>query len=332
MNNNYITLAFDYLEEVNYALVQSKMNICNWCIIENNSDLDMENIQLEISGEYVEKYVSMPFRLDAKQRIRIQDIKLQIKIDSLLSLTEKVTSNLTLKIRTSEKTLKEQVFPISFMAYNQWNGIDCYPQLLTSFITPNHPCIASIVKRASQHLNRLCSTSDFTGYMCANKEHVRFQIKAIYCALQEEKLSYTLEMPSYEEKGQRIRFANEVITSKLGNCMDLTLLFAACLEYIGINPLLILEQGHIYMGAWLISDSHIRSVDDDITFLLKNTAKGMENIIVMESTSFAKAKEIPFGESINQGLASLNSKEMFQMFIDVYRCRLEGFIPLPQII
>ena len=137
MNNNNIALAFDYLEEVNYALVQSKMNICNWCIIENNSDADLENILLEISGEYVEKYVSMPFRLDAKQRIRIQDIKLQVKIDNLLSLTEKVASNLTLRIRTAEEILKEQVFPISFMAYNQWNGTDCYPQLLASFITPN---------------------------------------------------------------------------------------------------------------------------------------------------------------------------------------------------
>ena len=105
MNNNYISLAFDYLEEVNYALVQSKMNICNWCIIENISDLDIENILLEISGEYVEKYVSMPFRLDAKQRIRIQDIKLQVKIDNLLSLTEKVASNLTLRIRNAEDIL-----------------------------------------------------------------------------------------------------------------------------------------------------------------------------------------------------------------------------------
>lgn len=332
MNNNNIALAFDYLEEVNYALVQSKMNICNWCIIENNSDADLENIQLEISGEYVEKYVSMSFRLDAKQRIRIQDIKLQVKIDNLLSLTEKVASNLTLRIRTAEEILKEQVFPISFMAYNQWNGIDCYPQLLASFITPNHPCIASIVKRASQHLNRLCNTSDFTGYICGNKEHVRFQIEAIYCALQEEKLSYTIGIPSYEEKGQRIRLANEVIDSKLGNCMDLTLLFAACLEYIGINTLLILELGHIYLGAWLIPESHHRSVDDDISFLLKNTADRLENIMVMESTSFAKAEEVPFEESVDQGLNSLNSKEIFQMFIDVYRCRLEGFIPLPQII
>ena len=71
MNHISIALAFDYLEEVNYALVQSKMNICNWCIIENNSEVDMDNLQLEISGEYVEKYLSMSFRLDAKQRIRI---------------------------------------------------------------------------------------------------------------------------------------------------------------------------------------------------------------------------------------------------------------------
>ena len=31
MNHISIALAFDYLEEINYALVQSKMNICNWC-------------------------------------------------------------------------------------------------------------------------------------------------------------------------------------------------------------------------------------------------------------------------------------------------------------
>ena len=332
MNHISIALAFDYLEEVNYALVQSKMDICNWCIIENNSEVDMENLQLEISGEYVEKYLSMPFRLDAKQRIRIQDIKLQVNTDKLLSLTEKVTSILTLKIKEKEKTVKEQVFPISFMAYNQWHGVECYPQLLASFITPNHPCIASIIKRASEHLNHLSGSSDFTGYMYGNTDEVRMQIEAVYRALQEEKLSYILEMPSYEEKGQRIRFSNEVIASKLGNCMDLTLLFAACLEYISIHTLLILEQGHIYLGAWLTPDSHLRSVDDDITFLLKNTAEGMNNIIVIESTTLAKAEEVPFEESVDIAFNSLYAKENFQMFIDVYRCRLEGFRPLPQIV
>ena len=329
---NSIALAFDYLEEINYALVQSKMNICNWCIIENNSDADMENIQLEITGEYVETYLSVPFRLDAKQRIRIQDIKLQVNTSKLLSLTERVVSSLILRIKNGEVVVKEQSFPITFMAYNQWHGIDCYPQLLASFITPNHPCIASIVKRASEHLVKLCGSSDFSGYLCGNKEYICHQVHAIYQALCDEKLSYVLEKPSYEERGQRIRLANEVMADRLGNCMDFTLLFAACLEFVGLYTLLILEQGHIYLGVWLVPDSHSRSVDDDIAFLLKKSAEGVGDIMLVESTSFAKSEDVPFEEAIDLAIKTLNTKELFQMFLDVYRCRLEGFLPLPQLV
>ena len=318
MNNINIALAFDYLEEVNYALVQSKMNICNWCIIENNWSNDLENIQLEISGEYVETYLSLPFKLDAGQRIRIQDIKLQVNTDRLLSLTERISSCIYLKIKNGEETIKEQSFPIVFMAYNQWHGTDCYPQLLASFITPNHPCIASVVKRASEHLFKLCGSSDFSGYISGDEKYVFYQIKAIYQALCEEGFSYVLDMPSYETRGQRIRLANEVMANKLGNCMDLTLLFASCLEYVGLNTLLVLELGHIYLGVWLIPDSHFRSVDDDKSFLLKKTAEGVEDILLIESTSFAKAEGIPFESAKETALASLNGNGIFHMFFFVF--------------
>ena len=58
MKNISLALAFDYLEEVNYALVQSKMDICNWCIIENNSEVDLENILLEISARLIALSIS----------------------------------------------------------------------------------------------------------------------------------------------------------------------------------------------------------------------------------------------------------------------------------
>lgn len=241
-------------------------------------------------------------------------------------------SCLILRIKNGEEVFKELSFPITFMAYNQWHGIDCYPQLLASFITPNHPCIASIVKRASEHLVKLCGSSDFCGYLCNDKEYISHQVHAIYQALCDEKLSYVLEKPSYEERGQRIRLANEVMANRLGNCMDFTLLFAACLEFVGLYTLLILEQGHIYLGVWLVPDTHSRSVDDDITFLLKKSAEGVGDIMLVESTSFAKSEDVPFEEAIDSALQSLNTKELFQMFLDVYRCRLEGFLPLPQLV
>ena len=95
------------------------------------------------------------------------------------------------------------------MAYNQWHGTDCFPQLLASFITPNHPCIPPIIKRASQHLLTLTGSSEFNNYYCGTPEGVISQTKAIYQALQEEGFSYSIGTPSYEESGQRIRLANE---------------------------------------------------------------------------------------------------------------------------
>lgn len=114
--------------------------------------------------------------------------------------------------------------------------------------------------------------------------------------------------------------------------MDLTLLFASCLEYVGLNTLLVLELGHIYLGVRLIPDSHFRSVDDDKSFLLKKTAEGVEDILLIESTSFAKAEGISFESAKETALASLNGNGIFHMFLDVYRCRLEGFLPLPQLV
>ena len=92
--NSSIALALDYLEEVNYALVQSKVDICNWCIIENNSKEDLKDVHVEISGDYVEPYCSMPLAIDANGRIRLQNINLLVNTGKLLSLTEKVTSTI----------------------------------------------------------------------------------------------------------------------------------------------------------------------------------------------------------------------------------------------
>ena len=154
MNSISIALAFDYLEEINYALVHSKMNICNWCIIENNSEMDMENILLEISGEYVETYFSMPFRLDARQRIRIQDIKLQVNTSKLLSLTERVVSCLILRIKNGEEVFKELSFPITFMAYNQWHGIDTLLQPPLNSQNINRNWVAGLLPPASFSCHR----------------------------------------------------------------------------------------------------------------------------------------------------------------------------------
>ncbi len=59
----------------------------------------------------------------------------------------------------------------------------------------------------------------------------------------------------FESSGQRIRLADAVLDQNLGTCMDMTLLYVACLEQMELNPVMILMNGHIFAGVWLVDES-----------------------------------------------------------------------------
>ena len=130
--------------------------------------------------------------------------------------------------------------------------------------------------------------------------------------------------------GQRIRLVDNVLTSKLGTCIDLTLLYASCLEAIGIRPLLVLLKGHILIGAWLTEDLYHQTVGDDASFLLKGSTNGINDIVLVETTTLTSSENVTFEEAVDTAQKELKRERNFDLFIDVHRCRLEGIRPLPQ--
>ena len=67
---------------------------------------------------------------------------------------------------------------------------------------------------------------------------------AIYTAITEQQIIYSTIPASFEEYGQRVRLADSVMAKKLGTCLGMALLYASCLEAIGLNALIIITQGH----------------------------------------------------------------------------------------
>ena len=51
-----------------------------------------------------------------------------------------------------------------------------------------------------------------------------------------------------------MRGPSDILSRKVGTCLDLTLLYASCLEQAGLNPLLVLIEGHAFAGVWLIDE------------------------------------------------------------------------------
>ena len=323
-------LRMDYLPCVNYSMFLNKVNTCNLCELENRDSVDWEGIQVEVTGEFIKPSCQLTDRIQSGQRVQFTDLKIEPIPDKLLNMTEMVESAFTLTVKAGEEELLKTDFPISLMAFDQWTGSGVRPELLASFVTPNHPLLSRVVVNASKYMEKWTGSSAMDEYQTQDRHRARLQVAAIYEALREESLVYVAPPASFESMGQRVRLADKVLEEKLATCMDSTLLYASCLESVGLFPILVLLKGHIFVGAWLTEDIYAQNVGDDASFLLKKCADGVNDIVLVETTLLTSSEKVAFDDAVKKATQSLKDEDRFQLFIDVHRCRLSNVRPLPQ--
>lgn len=335
-NDNTITGTFngtvhlEYLPCINYAMIHNHVPSCNFCELMNNDEVDWNHIKVSIDGELIKHSESILEIIPKGQNVQINSLEISPESRKLIELTEGIDTHFNLTITISDEIAHQQTFPIKLMAYDQWTGASIMPELLVTFVTPNHPILSRISVKASQFLEKWTGSSALDEYQTQNPNRVRAQVAAIYEALRSESLIYSTVPASFETMGQRIRLVDNVLTSKLGTCIDLTLLYASCLEANGIHPLLVLLKGHIFVGAWLTEDIYHQTVGDDASFLLKGSANGISDIVLVETTALTSSQNISFEEAVTTAQRELKEESNFELFIDVYRCRLDKIRPLPQ--
>ncbi len=61
---------------------------------------------------------------------------------------------------------------------------------------------------------------------------------------------YYAEPPPSWGYGQKVRTPGDVVEHRVGTCLDTTVLLAACLEHVGISPVLWVARGHAFLGYW----------------------------------------------------------------------------------
>ena len=323
-------LRIDYLPCVNYSMLLNKVNTCNLCEIENRDDTDWNTLKVEVTGEFIKPSTQYADMVQAKQRIQVANLKVEPIPDKLLNMTEMVETVFTITITSGEEELLKHDFPISLMAYDQWTGSGVRPELLASFVTPNHPMLSNVVVNASKYLEKWTGSSAMDEYQTQDRHRARLQVAAIFEALREESLVYVAPPASFEPMGQRVRLADRVLMEKLATCLDSTLLYASCLESVGLFPILVLLKGHVFVGVWLTEDIYAQNIGDDASFLLKKCADGVNDIVLVETTMLTSSEKVSFDDAVKAAVNALKDEDKFQLFIDVHRCRLSNVRPLPQ--
>lgn len=328
---NKISFSVQLTGAINYAMQQNYIPVVRSIILTNNTEETIRNITVKISSE--PEFIK-PFQTDVSQLVpgepvEISPVKLILSSEFLFSLTERLNGSIHVEVLSEDEKLSEGDSDIVLLPYDYWQGSRIMPELTAAFVTPNHPRIEEIAAKAGMYLKKWTSDPSFTGYQSRNPNVVKKQIAAVYAALQEENIAYRNPPASFERLGQRVRMPYAVLEQKGGTCLDLALLFASCLEAVGLNPLVILIAGHAFCGCWLEQQTFDDCAEDDISALTKRTADGMDMLCLVECTDFAAGSNTDFDHAEKHANDHLIDPSAFEMAIDIKRCRGNGIRPMP---
>lgn len=254
---------------------------------------------------------------------------MQIDAQYLSALTEKDICQLTISIKQADETLVSDTMKLTALAFDQWPGVLVNPELLASFVMPNHPVVNSMIQLASQYLDKWTKDPSLAGYQYGDPNRVKNMAAAAYAAIQQKNITYAEPPSSFESSGQRIRLADAVLDQNLGTCMDMTLLYVACLEQMGLNPVMILMNGHIFAGVWLIDESFSDIITPDPSQIEKRMSKGIHEMTVVECTAMCAGNHSSFDEAVAKAENNVANYGNFAFAIDVKRARSMGIHPLP---
>ncbi len=323
-----IELSIDMIPTANYALQQNGLELIKSIIIKNKKNEPIKDIELVITSA---DELCLPFMMHIEyitenSDFEIKHTTLRLNGEKLVSLTEKVKGSILFELTKNGKTISRNTKEIDVLAYDECTGFNIYPELLCSFVTPNHPEIVGIISKASSLLEEWTGDPSFTGYQSCDPNIALKQAAAIYGAIEAQNIVYSEPPASFEASGQRIRLCDSIMSQKLGTCMDMTLLYASALELVGLHPLLIMKKGHIFAGLWLEDMTFPEAVQDDPALLRKKLADGVNEIAVVECTLMNAGKGASFDDASQ---AAVKEVPEALCIIDVKRSRYSGIKPLP---
>ena len=329
MDNN-LKIELEFLKKINYSLINSGKKVIENVVIDNQSENEFKDLTCRISfAPSFIKPISFGISYIGKnQKIKEDKIFTPINFEYFYSLNESYKVSIIVSILNGEEVIAEKSFESEVLTYDEWDGSTCGVQHVASFVLPNDRVVKDVLHSASEYLSKLTNNSlQFIGYQSNKKEDVLNQISSVYYALKGLNISYCVPKASFEKEGQKIRLPLEIINTKLSTCLDTTLFMAGCLEEIGLNPLIIIIDEHVYLGCWLSQFVYPNVVIEDKAYVINQV--NAQNLILLETTLITNSIDTPFKEIYTSGKANIYKKTNFFAAVDVKSARNANIKPLP---
>jgi hypothetical protein len=355
--NKLIQVDLDIKDQVNYSLLHNNRELVSKLTLTKLMRGRLEDITVQV--ELCVGDQSYPYRCtvevmeaDEVQLALASQVKIPLTANLPRSLRERVQSAVYVKVTCGGRTACEQTKRVTLIPVDEWVDDTVNNPWLPSFVLPRDPAILKIIGASRRYLIGIIDdpAAGFDGYQQA-AAGVDDQVQAIWTALVNEyRLQYINPPPAYSKTTQRLRTPTEILNSNTGTCIDLALLLASCLEYIGVYPVIVLLSGHAFVGYWREEEKHdsLVSVETipptvppvgapagrqaampyvdqygwrltklNLDEILAYVRAG--DLILLEATFLTGAYS--FKDAIKEGRANLRSRKEFDSLLDIQLAR-----------
>lgn len=321
------SLQVDCASALNFVLQQNSVPLIRQILISSIDAIADSRIVIRSNPEYFKEHTIHIGSLEANQILALDKPKLVFDIKLLQELPENIKGNIEIVwLSETKELLAEQQVEIDLLTIDTWGGERQPIELLASFSQPNASALSTILVKASEIL-KTKNQGSLSGYLDRDRDSVLSQLNALWEALLLEDIHYIVNPASFVKSGQRIRLAKQIFEEKLACCLDLTLLLSALAEQIGLDPLIIIEEGHAYLGVWLNETPNVDLIIDDIQTLRKRYDLG--EVVFIETTLLTQqAKFASVLETAKQYIKDESHQNKFYLALDVRQSRLRGIKPI----
>lgn len=330
-----IAVSVDCSGRVNFAFQQNAIPVIRRVEIRNESPEDLLDVVCRFAPkpEWAKPFERTIARIPGKSDFALTDIPVELSLEYLAALSDRVRGAIALEVfgrregQGEATLLHSSTLPIEVFAFDEWTGLETLPEILAAFVTPNVAAVERLLSRAADFLGQRSESSSIDGYQSKSKKRVYQILDALFDAVREQGIRYSNPPASFESAGQRVRFGEQMLRSNLATCLDLSLLFAGAIEAAGLRPLVLMHQGHAYVGCWLVEDSFAEPSRDDLQSIRKRVE--LDEIVVFESTLCCEGSAGDFTHAVAAARQHLGKDPIFQYAIDIHRARASGIRPLP---
>lgn len=316
-------------DHVSVAFHQNEMPLVAEIVIENDADADFEQLTLTVVAEpaFADTLTIALDRLAAKSSRHISPIDIPLDAEFLRHLTETTRGALSFTLSSADQVLGTKRIDLAVLPPAHWGGTAAAPELLAAFVRPNDPAIDIVLHDAASRLAAAGRPPAIEGYAAGSRERVWEVASAIWAAIAAQGLTYVLPPASFERHGQKVRGPSDILSRKTGTCLDLTLLFAAAFEQAGLNAVLVLTEGHAFVGLWLGREDFAAATIDDMQVLRKR--RDLEELIFIETTLLTEVPAGRFGDAVRIGAGLVaEGAPALEVAIDLARARSRHIRPL----